>query len=186
MNIKTRLTLLRDDTFLNNTSHLTNKELASMVGLSPLSLSRYRKDIHHAVDGANGAARGNVGEKLASRLLTTQGISNELMKWNHPFDILALGKVRIDVKIANKPITASTKNYVSPVWNFLVRQNKRNDADLYFLLIVPTVDVFIIPSKEIPKEARAIRFCWPTARPKLSKWQNYLDAYDLIFEFANE
>ena len=185
MDFKTRIALLRDDAFLKNTSHLTNKELAPIVGLNPLSLSHYRKGIHHAVDGDNGAHRGNVGEILATRLLTAQGITNELMKWNHPFDILALDCVRIDVKIANTPITSpSTRNYKSPPWLFNVRKNKRDDADFYMCIIAPTEEAFVIPAKHVPGEIAQIRFCWPTSRPGLSKWQNYLDAYDLIFEFT--
>ena len=187
MNFKTRTALLKDDAFLKSTSHLTNKELSLQLGLSHTYLCRFRKGIHHAVDGDNGAARGNVGEKLASTLLHANGIANDLMPWNRPFDILALGCVRIDVKIANTPITSpSTRNYKSPPWLFNVRKNKRDDADFYMCIISPTEEAFVIPAKYVPREAAQIRFCWPTSRPGISKWQRYLDAYDLIFRFADD
>ena len=180
---------LKDEEFLQQTANLTNEELAKMLGLSMNTVSQYRGDIRHAIkEGDHPAYRGAIIEDRVSEILNKKGIQNELMPFRNGFDILALDIVRIDVKSAYKNWDPPSSNFVSPLWRFKIQGNaiKRRGTDFYACFIVPTEEIFIIPSDVIPDTREYIAFCWPTTRPTMSKYQKYLDAYHLITEFVEQ
>lgn len=178
--------VFKDDLFLEDTKHLTNDELCELLNVNYVTVSRQRGGIRHAVKGNGNVRKAFESEELASAWLKAKGINNELMAFRHPFDILALDRVRIDVKVAYGSCISPSQHNISPTWTFHVENgNKRDDTDFYLCIIAPTEEIFVIPAGKIPRNTGTIRFCWPTLRPELSNWQNYLDAYNLIFEFAD-
>jgi len=180
---------LKDEEFLQQTANLTNEELADMLGVSQQTVAKHRGDMRHAIKNGNSAAyRGAMIEDKVSEILKEKGISNELMPFKNGFDILALDTVRIDVKSAYKNWNPPSSNFVSPLWRFKIQSGviKRKGTDFYACYIVPTEELFVIPSNVIPETREYIAFCWPTTRPTMSKYQKYLNAYHLITEFAEE
>ena len=163
---------------VNINKDLTTPELAEKLGVSTRGFAR---NYHHPVAGDGPAARGNQAEVRAAEILRHNGFMPELMPLHHPFDMLINGSIRIDVKSTYKPLRSPSRKNTSPMWTFHVKQDTRHKCDFYFCMIAETEDIFIIPSKDVPDNMDNITFCFPTERPELSKWQNYQDAYDLIW-----
>lgn len=165
---------------VDSNKDLTTPELAEKLGITAKNISR---NYHHPVSGDGTAARGNRAEVRAAEILRHNGFMPELMPLHHPFDILVNGIVRVDVKAAYTPLSSPSivAKLVNPMWRFNVKKYTRHKCDIYFCLIMETGDIFVIPSKDIPETMHGLSFCYPTDRPELSKWQNYQDAYDLIW-----
>ena len=183
--------ILKDEEFLEKTANLTNDELSNILDVPYHVVSEFRSGIRHAIaNGDSGPGKAAKIEELISEQLRAKGIKNELMPFSSEFDILALDIVRIDVKAAFKPLNISSSDsykYRNPLWSFTIKDaKKKKDTDFYICVIVPNKDIFIIPRGVIPKKQVFLRFCWPTARPEIGKYQKYLNAYHLITEFAEE
>ena len=163
---------------VDNSKDLTTPELIQKLGIMARSV---RRNYHHPVAGNGAVSRGNQAEVRAAEILRRNGLSPELMPLHHPFDILVNGSIRVDVKSAYKPLQSPSRKNTSPMWSFRIRENTREKCDFYFCMIAETEDIFVIPSKDVPDNMDNIAFCFPTERPELSKWQNYQDAYDLIW-----
>ena len=183
--------ILKSDEFLDRTSHLTNDEISRLLNVPYHTVSKFRSKIRHAVsNGDSGPGKGYKVEEIVSKQLEKNGIDNNLMSFAKEFDILAHDIVRIDVKAAFRPLGLSSSKsyrYINPMWSFQIKgSKKKRDTDFYICVIVPDKEFFVIPMDIVPKKQEYIRFCWPTARPEIGKYQKYLDAYHLITEFAEE
>lgn len=170
----------QDLEWVQKTLGKTNAELATELGLSEITIGRYRHMYRHAVEPGCALGVGAKLEEWVSDRLWRKGIANKLMPVNHPFDILAGGNIRIDVKSTSSIRVPSNDRMVNPQYSFRVRKNRRDKADFYVLVIAETEDVFIVPASVVPASQECIVFAWPTERPEIAKWQNYHDAWDLI------
>jgi len=180
---------LKDEDWLKETAHLTNDEIALQLNTTIDYVAKHRGGFRHAVrkDENSAVSKGFLWEEWASEKLSEVGIENELMPLRHPFDILAFGNVRIDVKSAETPRSSPSMKNISPTWSFKVNAgNKRDDADIYMLVIAGLDDVFVVPASKIPTKREFLVFAWPTSRPELSKWQKYINRYDLIEKVAKQ
>lgn len=162
----------------------TTPALAKKYGLSEGHISGIRSGKYHMIAGGN-ARKGEIVERHVSWVLSENGIDNELMPTGHPFDILALDEVRIDVKGAFT--TSETSNCVSPLWHFHMGKNRRGKyCDVFICVIWDTKEYFIIPDSALKRSQTDIYFCWPTKRPTMGKYQKYLNRWDLITGATND
>lgn len=159
--------------------------LAKKYGLSEGRVSVIRSGRNYHLIASGNRRKGEIAERYVNWALNKNGISNELMPTGHPFDILALDKVRIDVKGA---FTASkTKDYASPLWRFHIGKNRRGKyCDMFICVIWDTKECFIIPDSVLKRDQGNIYFCWPTKRPTMGKYQKYLNRWDLITGATND
>jgi hypothetical protein len=172
------------DEYIKSQRGKTNDELAEELGLSFVTISRKRSNIHHAVSSdCRPVFVGHKWEEWAHYHLLKNGIKNKLMGYKSPYDIMALGNIFIDVKVTTK--TSPTSNKIkSPQYRFRPNIN-HNKADLYMLIIAPTEDVFIVPD-EIIGNMQQVAFCWPSKRPEIGKIQKYHNRLDLIWKAHNK
>ena len=174
---------------IKNSPDRTVESLSKELGYAKATVRAYQI-IYHPMERykvrGNGTSRiGQRFEEIVSAKMESVGISNELMPYAYPFDILAFDFVRIDVKGAAKRKKSPSLSNTSPTFSFHVRENRRSKSDFYIFVIGETGDMFIVPSKEVPEHRDQIIFCFPTNRPELSKWQKYHNRWDLIFDFKN-
>jgi DNA-binding Xre family transcriptional regulator len=159
----------------------TNTELAERYGVTKATISTLRTN-HHDIDGGC-VQMGEEAERFVSDMLSEKGISNKLTPIAHPFDILAFGKARIDVKSAHTRRKAYPTE-VSPQWRFGLKINDRGKyCDIFVCVIWKTKDCFIIPFEKISEKLSVnsdLTFCYPTKRPEIGKWQKYHNRWDLI------
>ena len=146
------------------------------------AISLVRGDIRHAVEPNSLVGIGHEWEEWASNYLLLNKIDNVLQSVKAPYDIIALGNVFIDVKVATKAL--KNDKYKSPRWSFHPNTN-HNKADIYMLIIAPLEEVFIVPADKIENKLSA-SFCWPTKRPEIGKIQKYHNRLDLIWKVHHE
>ena len=170
--------VLKDDEWMRNNAHRTNQELAEELGVNQSTLSIYRGKYRHAVLSSYPIGTGIEWEEKISARLTEMGIENELMPFRHPFDILAHGKVRIDVKASYGLKTPTSKGIRSPQYVFNVR--KVEAADIFVFVMIPINEVFVVPSYAIHRKSKLIFICWPSKYPKAGKYSRFHEAWDLI------
>ena len=99
-----------------------------------------------------------------------------------PYDIVALGCVFIDVKVATK--THPGFGNSDRLYKF-APNNRHNEADLYMCIVASSEDVFFIPEKLIG-DKKTIYLTWPIKRAKMGKYQKYHNRYDLIHSVYKE
>lgn len=177
-----------DRELIINSPDKTNDQLAIETGASQSVISSLRGKTRHAIkESDTPLSIGFRSEELVSSLLSEMGIDNELMPCHHPFDILANGNVRVDVKTSGK---VHNDRMVSPQYAFHVRgSKKRQDTDFYICLTSDTMDAFIIPASAIPESLLQVTFCWPRALRKhrdCIDWRPYHNRWDLIQNFSKE
>lgn len=172
--------------YIESQTNKTNDELAAELETTYAMVSLSRGGTRHAVKPETSTERGYKGEEIVSAKMTELGIEHEMMPNNHPFDILVFGNLRIDVKTChNRPTYPSLIGKAkSPRLTFKAPRNKRNDLDFYILLAMETGDMFIVPVDCAPEKNDQFIFSWPTLRPTMSKWSQYLEAWDLLTNAA--
>jgi len=164
--------------FIKSQTEKTNNELSEELGISYQYISQIRGNTRHAIEKGNKSLTTGVEwEEWAHEYLLKNKIENELQPIRSPYDIIALGNVFIDVKVATKPCETG-KGLISPQYHFHPNIN-HNKADIYMLIIAPLEDVFIIPAKLI-ENMDSVYFCWPTTRPEIGKLQKYYNRLDII------
>lgn len=174
--------ILREELEIRNekisSSNETTPALAKKYGLTESRISTIRNGTHHLIEGGY-RQKGEMVERFVSQMLLENGIHNELMPTSHPFDILALNNVRVDVKGAFK--TTCTGELKSPQWHFCLQKGKRGQyCDVFVCVVWKTKDCFIIPDSVLSKNQQDLFFCHPTLRPEIGKYQKYLNRWDLI------
>lgn len=179
-------TARRRELYLAAHPDITNGQAAEMWNLSNTGLvSRYRNGNRHAVCGGV-VEVGYQWEEWVIEQLIEQGFLAEGQAFGSRFDILVNGTIRVDVKVSTRPRSALSLQNISPSWNFNVgTKKKRSETDFFALVIAPSKEVFIVPESIIKNSQVNIVFCWPTLRPELSKWQQYLDRWDLLTEYLD-
>ena len=107
------------------------------------------------------------------------------MPCHHPFDILALNDVRIDVKSRSQVrIPPSMKGRLkSPLYKFNIGRHRRDNADAYLLVITKYQVVLVVPSSEIPLKQETVSLIWPPVSAK-SKWHTFQNRFDIIERMA--
>lgn len=162
----------------------TTPALANKYGFTESYISKIRGDNHHLIAGGN-QQKGEMVERYVNQKLIENNIDNKLMPTGYPFDILALEKIKIDVKGA---FTESrTCNLKSPQWHFSLGKNKRGDyCDIFVCVIWETKDCFVIPNSVLRKDQMDLFFCWPTKRPEIGRYQRYFNRWDLIIGVMND
>lgn len=93
-----KYSFLRDKNWQRRNADKTNKEISIELGVPQATISRFRGKIRHSVEPDSLVGVGAYWEEWVSDHLRKMGIQNELMPFKHPFDILAAGYIRIDVK----------------------------------------------------------------------------------------
>jgi len=151
---------------------LTNNELSAIVGISVS-----RGDQHHAIAGG-ALKRGVEIEDVVSRKLTELGIAHEMMPVRNAFDILLSNGRRIDVKASFRKM--SPPSQFGSYYSFATRKAKRGDyCDFFILVIVPTMDMFVVPNEAVKSKCEQIHMDWP-AHARSSKFHKYLNRFDLL------
>ena len=161
---------------------LTNNQVAKETGLHPRTIQYYRKNKRYKIDGdeKTPVVVGRKAEDWAIQLLKSKGFEVEGMPHRHPYDLEVNGW-RVDVKYAGRlsPPPSLVGRIVSQHWTFHVGKTYDDKCDFYFL-ITEEEDIFIVPAKAIKTGTESIRFCYPSKRPSLGKYQKYLNRYDLL------
>ena len=160
---------------------ISNQGLGDSLGVGSLYVGRLREG-WHIIDGVSGAAAGNGWEKWASNILTERGYTVELQPLGSHFDILLNELIKIDVKSSSALMPPSlVGRSINPRYTFHTRKClEREPIDIYFCIANETKDVFIIPYCDLPMPKMSMQFTWPTARPKIGKYQKYHNRYDLL------
>ena len=176
--------------YILNSPEKTNGELAGELGLTKQTISKIRGQTRHALKPNGKTYTGAIWEEYISSKLTQIGIKNELMPFRHPFDILAEGHIRIDVKAAATPQPPSPfpippDRSISYVFG-IKGDYKRDDADFYICIVTPTKDIFVIPANEVPHNQHHITFSWPINERRPTKWHKFHNRFDLIKDTGNE
>lgn len=157
---------------------LSNEELSEIYGVSKSTVNKHRNG-RHVVSGDAPVSVGVEYERWAAERLAELGYSAELQKNGAKFDILVDGKLKIDVKSSSGAFR--TERQVNPQYNFGVNKKEGKDrVDFFFCIAIDTEDIFIIPYDVLPMPKLSLIFCWPTARPKIGKYQKYHNRFDLI------
>jgi hypothetical protein len=153
--------------------HLSNKELAELMHIKPVSVSGYRSGERHEMSGGY-VKIGTDVENAVSKKLASLGIGHKLMGHHHPFDILLNNGVRVDVK------SSSLKTYPrwpTPVYNFVPKSKRRGRyCDFFILVCQDTNDMFVVPYEDAKE---TIRFAWPKYY-RASHWHKYHNRFDLL------
>lgn len=158
--------------------HKTNEELGEAMGISSqTSIFKYRQgERHDAKDGSNHKVNYD-HVKFFSDVLTQKGISHEIMKARHPFDILLSDGTRIEV-LSNRGF--QLPGGYATCRSFNTRQDvKGRHCDYFACIISDTLEIFIIPA-HLTRINSPIRFCHPTTHHRKSKWLQYQDRFDLL------
>jgi len=154
----------------------TNEQVKELLGISTASVAKYRRNTRHAIASGN-LEMGTRWEEIVSKILLDNGIRNKLMPHMHQFDILLDNGKRVDVKAASKPLNPPSAKG-SPFFVFGTKKPRRgNYCDFFICVVVETVDLFIIPFDEAPKDM--IRLTWPKNK-KPSKYYQYHNRFDLL------
>lgn len=162
----------------------TFAEIAEMLGLSEAYVKMTQPYKREKLSFDSHVGRGSWVEDEIANQLNRLGFICELQNHKGSYDILIDHKIRADVKSDFDYSKSPTLHVKSHQWRFQVRKNeKRKDCDFYICVIVPSWDVFIIPSKNIPENVFCIQFCWPTTSPRQSNWQQYHNRFDLLKSF---
>lgn len=163
------------------TLNKTSKEITMTYGISEGLISKHRGNKRHAIEPDSSVGLGAKWEDWVSQRLTDSGIQHEMMPSGHPFDILALGKVRIDVKARNVNLNSSPSQKARDTYSFTFRKKDYKDADFYVLVIYEYEVAFIIPVNE--STASSFRIPWPPKSME-TKYHKFLNRWDLIEKFA--
>jgi transcriptional regulator with XRE-family HTH domain len=170
-------TLMNTFGFVENTLHLTNRELGEVLGVSKNTAGNLRKGMRHRVEPGSAIEKGIRVEEWVSKKLTDLGFENKLFPCGYPYDILVNGELRIDVKSAYK------KGYTTPEyygWKYYIKNTvRKGEADFVVCVIVPTEETFVIPRSAMPPKASHIIIFWPTIE-YTTKWGKYFEAWDLL------
>jgi hypothetical protein len=99
------------------------------------------------------------------------------MPHHHEFDILLENGKRVDVKAASRTMKPpSSKCY--PFYSFGTKKPERgNYCDFFICVVVPTVDLFIIPFDDAGRDS--IRLIHPPHK-RVSKYFQYHNRFDLL------
>ena len=170
--------VLKDNEWMIANLHKTNREIADELGICKQNLSKYRGKYRHAVKSDSCVGTGIKWEEKISVRLSDMGIENELMPYRHPFDILAHGKVRIDVKASHGLKTPTNKGIRSPQYFFNIR--KVEAADIFVFVMIPIGEVFVVPANYLHGRCISVAICWPSKHLKGSKFARFHEAWDLI------
>lgn len=138
-------------------------------------------------DGATttiGRGSGKYWENWACNMLEENGIAYQKMKSWARFDILALGRVRIDVKSSGKPVSYFSQFHKAPKYNFLIGDEYKHDyCDIYLAIIAETGDYFVIPAHAVPKGRKVITLSYPPIDEN-DIYAQYYRRLDLIQEMS--
>lgn len=163
----------RRKAFVKSHPEMTNDVIASAIGCSEGTISQYRNGQRHALKGGN-IKRGADVENAVSSILSLNGVANELMPHHHPFDILVGNGKRLEVKSSFKMMKPKSAKCAYYSFN-TGRKSRIGNCDFFALVIVPTMDIFIVPSSEVTYQ---IHIIYP-AKTK-TKWEQYHNRFDLL------
>lgn len=156
---------------------LTAQELAGELGVSEALVRKLSSGKRFKIKDENSAVgKGAKWEEWVHEILVSRGIENQLMPHGHPFDILALGKVRIDVKA--REVRGTT--VVRDAYTFSIRNI--GNADFYVFIIPEHQRVFVVPASM--DLSTCIRIPWPPKKRK-TKYIEFGERWDLIERFAS-
>lgn len=114
-------------------------------------------------------------EEIAKELLENNGFKCNLTPLRFPYDILANGRVKIDVKVANK-----RKVGLSDAYAFRLAKSMQT-CDIYMAFAINSKKeiqkLYIIPSNVVSGK---VQLCMGTNQ---SKYDIYLDRWDLIRKY---
>lgn len=149
--------------FLDNTK--TDVELAEEFGVAPTTVAHYRQNVIRPMRGCIG--KHVVAMLTAQDALAHIGIRTEVIKkgGNTYLETAAKQKIYVSyTKARCLPKTHRGRPYYS------LKVNKKGD---YLAgVLVSTNDMFLIPTKKLPKTDR-IRIVWPKPVSQASKWTEY-------------
>lgn len=151
----------------------TNRELAKEFHLQERTVSNIRSNLFHAMSGH----RSETHYKWmlwGKEYLEDRGYSVHLLSSMHPYDALVNGK-HIDIIAAETSMHAPSRRIKNPMYRFKISHT----ADFYFVIVAPTMDVFVIPESEIKPSMQYLCFVWPTTQYK-SKWHTFHNRLDLF------
>lgn len=156
-------------------SRLNSGELRDLPGHLYVYKKEYAK-IHHKNNGISYQSEVLVSSKLAGL-----GYPNKIKRAGHPYDIELDNGTRIDVKHTDH----SHKYYrgqVSPGWRF-VHFKRGVDCD-FFICVIPSGEMFVIPSSETVRNTYIV-IMWPQTGQKKSKWAKFYNRFDLLGKESN-
>lgn len=172
---------LRNEKIKAAPADVTNGELAEEYDLGTARLGQIRQSWYR-VDGDSMLADGCAWEEWAADRLEQLGHEVELQRHGSPFDILVNGQCKVDVKAASSTMPPSQKDkLINPRYRFVTRKSEDKEACDFFIFITKdTEEAFIVPYDDLPMPKENVIFCWPTARPTMSKYLKYHERWDLI------
>lgn len=162
----------------------TDAELATELGVPVSTISRHRAGMARRISNENSKGRiGQIWEEWTADMLTKMGMACQLMPpKNRGYDLLVNG-FQVDVKVARSGgISPSLQGrMVNPAYSFGTNKIEGEEPiDFYCFIIAESEDMFIVPYGAVPSGTIQVRFCWPTARPTMGKYQKYHNRFDLL------
>jgi hypothetical protein len=154
-------------------TYLYTDEFREKMGIGRIAASAIFSKFRHAIRGDGNIQKGQAGEAFVSELLTANGIKNELMPFNHPFDILLGNGKTIDVKTALSP-KKSPSQRGHPYYDFRTRKTGNKRFDFYAFVLYDVKEVYFIPFDEVPV---ADKF---RVAQKPRKYASYKNAFHLL------
>lgn len=162
---------------------MTASEISEKLGISTGAVYSDAPGVRFKTYASGSLGTGSAWEEWVSARLLDAGIENELMSHKHPYDILALGSVRIDVKSSNYLANSlPSQVYTSDtyVFNIANTQKKRDGIDIVIFVIIPHEIAIIVPLSILPKNTTHIRIPYPCVGKKKSKYHYYISAWRFI------
>jgi len=161
-------------------------EIAAKLNISDRKVYTSVDKVRFAHNGDSKRATGARWEEWVSTRLAEHGIENQLMPNNHPYDILALRKVRIDVKssnyLANNAPSQIRLTHDTYAFNIRAIQKRRDMIDIVILIVSPAGVAFVIPVDFLPKKSETIRIPYPPTSRKKSKYHSFCNAWELCLK----
>lgn len=175
----------RNKQFILSYPERTNRELASVLGLSIEKVCRVRKNTVYQIDERSSVGRGQAATRMAQSLLETEGFKTELQPKGTPYNLLVDGRCRIRVCSANHPVDPPSRKATkrSPLYQF--NTTRVTGADFCLFIITSTQDVFIVPTARV-SGASSVIFAWKPIHWHKRGYQQYHNRYDLIREWLNK
>ena len=163
-----------------------NGTVEALSERSGLCVSKVRKELpgfRFDVEPGSLVAKGADMELEVSRQLSALGIQNRLMPNHAAYDIELADGRRIEVKSAFSNLVSpsiSAKTNTENMYRFNINKRNRGEyADFFICVVVPTMDLFIIPASEAPMDFVVINYREQEDRYE-SKSFRYRGRFDLL------
>lgn len=157
----------------------TDQALNFLGGKMKSAISRALHKIHHGISGNSQLSVGDLGERIVSEKLFSNGVQHTLQPLMQSVDIITESGISIDVKTAKSPCKTS-KFQKGLMYKFAIRKKEKGDyCDLFAFYILPLDFVFFVPSN-LFKNTDYTYISLPFSKRAKIDWEVYQDNYAII------